>query len=193
MPLHAHPKAGRNDLCPCGSGKKFKRCCLLAIPASDSSPWKDQRDASGRLSQALLSFAMQKFAEDIPDAWLDFNQDESPLPIEEDASEGQIFIPYLLFDWDMGPRRRRMPPPGGGLVARTYLLKHPDHLSELERLILEQAVTQPISFYEVLRSDPGEGVRLRDVLIGGETEVTERTASQTLRPGDRLRTTVSAA
>jgi uncharacterized protein YchJ len=22
-------KAGRNDLCPCGSGKKFKRCCEL--------------------------------------------------------------------------------------------------------------------------------------------------------------------
>jgi hypothetical protein len=22
------PKLGRNDLCPCGSGKKFKRCCL---------------------------------------------------------------------------------------------------------------------------------------------------------------------
>jgi hypothetical protein len=21
------PKAGRNDLCPCGSGKKHKRCC----------------------------------------------------------------------------------------------------------------------------------------------------------------------
>lgn len=23
------PKVGRNDLCPCGSGKKYKRCCLL--------------------------------------------------------------------------------------------------------------------------------------------------------------------
>jgi uncharacterized protein len=23
----ARPKVGRNDLCPCGSGKKFKRCC----------------------------------------------------------------------------------------------------------------------------------------------------------------------
>ncbi|MGA2644317.1 MAG: SEC-C metal-binding domain-containing protein [Candidatus Sulfotelmatobacter sp.] len=21
------PKFGRNDLCPCGSGKKYKRCC----------------------------------------------------------------------------------------------------------------------------------------------------------------------
>lgn len=23
------PKTGRNDPCPCGSGKKFKHCCLL--------------------------------------------------------------------------------------------------------------------------------------------------------------------
>lgn len=22
------PKAGRNDPCPCGSGRKFKKCCL---------------------------------------------------------------------------------------------------------------------------------------------------------------------
>jgi len=26
-PLHAEEKIGRNDLCPCGSGKKHKRCC----------------------------------------------------------------------------------------------------------------------------------------------------------------------
>lgn len=24
---HAEPQAGRNDPCPCGSGKKFKKCC----------------------------------------------------------------------------------------------------------------------------------------------------------------------
>ena len=23
----AEPKVGRNDPCPCGSGKKFKKCC----------------------------------------------------------------------------------------------------------------------------------------------------------------------
>lgn len=27
-PYHAPPKVGRNDPCPCGSGKKFKKCCL---------------------------------------------------------------------------------------------------------------------------------------------------------------------
>ncbi len=27
-PLIAHPKTGRNDPCPCGSGKKYKKCCM---------------------------------------------------------------------------------------------------------------------------------------------------------------------
>ncbi len=26
-PLRARPKAGRNEPCPCGSGKKAKKCC----------------------------------------------------------------------------------------------------------------------------------------------------------------------
>jgi len=26
-PIHAGPKVGRNDPCPCGSGKKYKQCC----------------------------------------------------------------------------------------------------------------------------------------------------------------------
>jgi hypothetical protein len=29
-------KAGRNDLCPCGSGKKFKRCCAHKVERSTS-------------------------------------------------------------------------------------------------------------------------------------------------------------
>ncbi|WP_345786039.1 UPF0149 family protein [Dyella sp.] len=28
--VRAHPKLGRNDPCPCGSGKKFKKCCGVA-------------------------------------------------------------------------------------------------------------------------------------------------------------------
>ncbi len=29
-PARSAPKVGRNDLCPCGSGKKYKKCCLNA-------------------------------------------------------------------------------------------------------------------------------------------------------------------
>lgn len=26
---HRVTKIGRNDICPCGSGKKYKKCCLV--------------------------------------------------------------------------------------------------------------------------------------------------------------------
>jgi len=26
--VHEHPKVGRNDPCPCGSGLKHKKCCM---------------------------------------------------------------------------------------------------------------------------------------------------------------------
>jgi SWIM/SEC-C metal-binding protein len=26
--VHETPKVGRNDPCPCGSGKKYKKCCM---------------------------------------------------------------------------------------------------------------------------------------------------------------------
>jgi hypothetical protein len=35
---------GRNELCPCGSGKKFKRCCLQKQMSATSAPsfsWMD--------------------------------------------------------------------------------------------------------------------------------------------------------
>ena len=31
--IRSAPKVGRNDPCPCGSGKKYKKCCLLRDPA----------------------------------------------------------------------------------------------------------------------------------------------------------------
>ena len=41
-------KSGRNDSCPCGSGKKFKKCCLLKDRAAEHS-----RRESERLEQAV--------------------------------------------------------------------------------------------------------------------------------------------
>ncbi|MDI6884184.1 MAG: SEC-C metal-binding domain-containing protein, partial [Hadesarchaea archaeon] len=29
LPLFSRQKVGRNDPCPCGSGKKYKKCCWL--------------------------------------------------------------------------------------------------------------------------------------------------------------------
>lgn len=39
------PKAGRNDPCPCGSGKKYKHCCLEQDRATELAPIIAQRVA----------------------------------------------------------------------------------------------------------------------------------------------------
>lgn len=43
-PLRCTPKIGRNDPCPCGSGKKYKRCHGAAEVASDFSPSGERFD-----------------------------------------------------------------------------------------------------------------------------------------------------
>jgi len=32
------PKVGRNDACPCGSGRKYKKCCLASEPEPAAGP-----------------------------------------------------------------------------------------------------------------------------------------------------------
>ena len=33
-------KIGRNDNCPCGSGRKYKKCCMNEIPTEKLDPEK---------------------------------------------------------------------------------------------------------------------------------------------------------
>jgi hypothetical protein len=185
MSLDAREKIGRNDACPCGSGKKYKHCCLPGYAPSITLQWARQHEESERLTQEITKFALRKFGEQIFQAWQDFNLSDIPKPLEAESAERQIFMPYFLFQW--APAARRTTALGKeGVVARGYMLEKSTRLTAMERMFLEQATTQPLSFYEVVWSDPGERVRVRDILIDGETEVIEHSGSQTLRPGDML-------
>jgi hypothetical protein len=86
MRSHPREKTGRNDPCPCGSGKKYKLCCLsntsiaLAGPETVDTPWSRQRDASDRLTVDLQRTLKRDFGDSVLDAWMDFNQDDDPVP-----------------------------------------------------------------------------------------------------------------
>jgi hypothetical protein len=95
MSLPPHLRTGRNDPCPCGSGKKYKHCCLKLASASDDSPWRQQRDASGRLAQEMLNFARQNFARDLDAAWLDFNQDDAPSRSKKIQKKARYLFPIF--------------------------------------------------------------------------------------------------
>jgi len=184
MFLQENGKVGRNDPCPCGSGKKYKRCCLEQQSRAHSF-WLRQHEASNELTQDMLEFAESKFAGQMEMAWQDFNMSDLPVPYDTYPGEQQIFMPYFLFQWDpQKPRTGKGAGRRGGIVARWYELERRKSLADMQRLLLEQATTQPFSFFEVAWSKAGEGIRLRDILRGAETEVVERSASRTLQKGD---------
>ena len=191
MRSHPHEKTGRNSPCPCGSGKKYKQCCLsnTSIVSAGTetldTPWSRQRDASDRLTADLLRVLRRDFADSVLDAWVDFNQEDDPVPSDKMSHEISLFSPYLLFEWHPEwPARRSAKRPQGGIVVQTYLKKAASRLSALEHLILEQAIERPVSFYEIIRVHPGRGAVLRDILIGEETEIEEHSGSEMMRPGD---------
>ncbi|HUH61705.1 MAG TPA: hypothetical protein VLZ50_01860 [Terracidiphilus sp.] len=94
-------------------------------------------------------------------------------------------MPYFLFDWHPNPpRKRRGRPIKPGIVAQKYFAKRGSQLAELERLILQESVFEPVSFFEVVETNPGYGMVLRDLLIGGECEVEEHSGSTHARKGD---------
>jgi hypothetical protein len=179
-------KIGRSDPCPCGSGKKYKRCCLEQ-EAALLQQWSRGREACEDLTRDMMRFAVLYFGEQLEAAWKDFELTDFPEALDQHESERQIFMPYFLFRWDpFRPRSAKAAQRNGGVVARAYMLGRGNQLSEFERLFLEEAAKQPLSFYEVLWNKPGERMELRDILVGGDTEVFERSGSRGLQRGDIL-------
>ncbi len=184
MRSHPREKVGRNDACPCGSGKKYKHCCLTVQPLSEESRWRRQHEASEQLSHDMMRFAEREFFEDLQEAWCDFNLDNAPPPPGLNSEEGRIFMPYFLFLWDPERPSRWRRPGEDGIVTSSYKLAKKGQLSELDLQFLTEVTTRPLSFYEVVWCKPGERMAVRCVLTGEESEVVEHSATLTVREGD---------
>jgi hypothetical protein len=88
-PVHPEPKPGRNQPCPCGSGKKYKKCCLgkaEPLPSVDPKPNpKTQKQlvltTTGELFQRVRLYCELSDRLDIDSrfsklACMDFDEDE---------------------------------------------------------------------------------------------------------------------
>jgi hypothetical protein len=74
-------KVGRNDPCPCGSGRKFKKCCLISQRLDEPSSGLPQVDAQApdvagwpQEDEAMLEY--DPFVEPDPDQWLALDEQE---------------------------------------------------------------------------------------------------------------------
>ncbi|MEE8398277.1 MAG: SEC-C metal-binding domain-containing protein [Desulfobacterales bacterium] len=180
-------KTGRNAPCPCGSGKKYKKCCLH----KDSKPvdllWRRLGDAHDRLVEDLAAYVQTSLDElTLPEAMYEF----LAWPAEESLGEKitgqeQFFFPWLYFNWmyEEDDEDVTLDNPPDQTIAELYAEKRGDRLDPLQRKIIDATTRQPFSFYEVVSCEPGHGYRLRDIFRGTETDVLEKMGSENTQPG----------
>jgi hypothetical protein len=186
-------KPGRNEPCLCGSGKKYKSCCLAAEQRRSESPealaWARVRRAIDGMQRLLGNFVADVYGfEAIDQAWAEFMVWEGP-ELDPESPLTAVFMPWVYHCWEPDPYEETSvvdealhdrPP------TRVFLERHAGRLDPTLVRYLEACLAAPFSFHELLRCDVGRGFRTLDVLTGEEHEVLERSASESMRAGDIL-------
>jgi hypothetical protein len=161
-------KVGRNELCPCGSGKKFKRCCLEKGDLSGYTQ-ADRTSAFAKLDRFIDDFVPEEEEGAYEEFWGRFLDREDELPEDVEPMSSTTYDVWFAFD---RPRE-------DGRVVADELLAHGD-LTRGERAFLETLKRSSMRLYEIAEVFPGVSLGLRDLLEGAEVTVQERSASRSL-------------
>lgn len=156
----------RNDPCSCGSGRKFKKCCLQTPKGNLSG--KDLLGCLNSLCPVLERHARQRFGAGIEVAgWQVFSHWGAAATAHERESYQSIFTLWWLFAWlpdDLGLKGERfLSPAPDHAIAADYLSLHRTGLGSLEQRMIERALTSPYSFHAVLSVESGNKLHLQDI------------------------------
>jgi len=168
------PPQGRNDLCSCDSGKKYKHCCLGRTQTATGITPQDRTEAL----TALLRYSRRdEFADAVAMAtlrWADQPDDDvqdAMASILEQETSTQAFFEWLTLDLELEQ--------GGTMASRFIDGRHwsvsaraADHI----RLLLDTH----LGAYQVREVRIDSGLVVRDLWAKDEFFVTERRGSSQL-------------
>ena len=173
-------KTDRNQLCPCGSGKKYKKCCLVkaedvssrrrdeqrAIVAALEWLWMRHGDAVQEVLREDFFGALSKEGIEAVYTLPGYLQDT----LNINFGEWLITEAHLHVEGREKPVKEVLLGPGGPL------------LSSHGRLWLQEISSRSMGIFEVRGVTPGEGIEVADLLrpVDPPVSVREATASRSL-------------
>lgn len=175
---------GRNDPCPCGSGSKYKKCCLARDKSArqesataDVVPFEgaDLRKAA---LDALTAYSIQQgFGRQAGPVVEAFGLDQ---PLPDGVSEADVhFKFYCHWHFDVVLAN-------GRTIAEAFLESAGPSLPTRQRTLLERLSKARLRLYEVEEVRREEGLRLLDLRSGESVWVRERSATRQLERWDLL-------
>jgi hypothetical protein len=149
-------KVGRNDPCPCGSGKKYKNCCLIKERLSQAASNR-YLPAEGSLRDKILLYMDQKRFD-----W-DFEQARSLWRRSFGESPGWDGVEDVWFTvWFIHDYRLSF----GKTLLELFYDEMRRTLGGLEAEILEEWLRTCLGVYEVSGVKEGSGVELTELFTG---------------------------
>lgn len=177
-------KIGRNDLCPCGSGKKYKNCCgKNNVITMESLVEKELTN----LQVDLLSFALENYEEEVNDFIADWLEE---LDIPEEALEMFYFLILVwaitsfeihgktILEHYIDKKSSKLSRPRVKDILQSWKLAKPsiatiEAQNENQLLTLKDIFTDEMEDVKVLEDHPVEtgGMVVGILLPAGETSI----------------------
>lgn len=191
----APEKPGRNDPCPCGSGKKYKRCCLAREGAASITAARYRR-AHEPVPALMHSYATEALGKEAIECALDdwsFAHLDPPvrLPDNEEALMGYAFQVWLYFTWTPIPvMASRLGHGRPWPIARAVLDELGERLDPDTRRCIEAHIGHRQCFWSIVDVHPGGFLELENVMTGETRRVHDKMASQGANRGSLLFTSI---
>jgi hypothetical protein len=175
----------RNDPCPCGSGKKYKHCCLNKEGTQAVSDWCE---AVSRAIKWLMAEHPSAVGEALDNQFFgSLDENEGKILHAHESWETALInaLDWLLAEGTItvdGSERR----------VSELLLEGGPLFSAPERQYLERLAAAPLRLYEVAEVTPGRSMSLKDVLLPERLPVLvrEKTGSKKVLQFDLIATRI---
>lgn len=184
-------KIGRNELCPCGSGKKYKQCCLATTHASAVEvvdfEWHHLRKLEGEIvDQHLIPYVTKELSKEVMHAALsDLMPENLPKELDHDIYFQNFFMPLFLFNWLSSEEDFKLSNfDVEHTIAENYLKIHGNRLNSREKRFIEQIGKTYYSFYSILDVEYEKSLTVKDILLGTTHHIKERQGTHHLKRGD---------
>ena len=196
-PAQATAQPGRNDPCPCGSGKKFKKCCgkaspanlrLVDLPPAPAPVGTDDEEEDLRGPEALLHDRLfSELLEAARNSMTSSGEEKALVRFLGPGFKGLTvssaisrmdppwvigaFLEWLVFDFRGS---------GGRTHLENFLKRKGRTLGGPSRELLERTVPTFMSLYRIEEVRPEVGFTMKDLFLGSTVEVLERSATRQL-------------
>lgn len=181
-------KLNRNDPCSCGSGIKYKKCCLNNATESTmlSFAWQKMRSTDSNLVDPLMAYALRLFGKQgIEAAWEEFHgfSEDTPEIADNQMVFEQAFMPWFLYNWRPDTAEELIADLPEVIAAEHYLTQYPSRLDSYRKSFIHANLASHYSLYEVTHVVRQQSITLKDVLRGHQITIHEKRGSESLEKG----------